>query len=450
MLFRLVTRVRRVGILSLSSLVVGGTVLILFARKVGSSSKDTLDNQSTPDRGQGVFRVGSQLSVQSWLAILGATFGLLSYGLTATYTHIFDCYSSWRAKRHDEYGGAQGLDYARYLNSQAQAPVMLGLYHGFPAFTLLRYAVAALGIGASLGYKFAVLEVTYFGTDTVPIDEVQLRPPPVQAVANGTVSPWVSDAPRLEPNHAFVHTIGYDDDSALVPPRAITMAGWANCNGLFDPRDWGVLITCEVVMVATLEENYTGFSMTNEGGWVRTESGAGGWFHGSSDRAVIDYRIPEPGRVEIRWGKWGSWVDDGQEAPAERRLAYKMRYAVAEMHRQVVSATCLHVYEGSGWKMAVSQVPIKVRSGNGSVPVNDKFLAAMLYTEGSGPRDGVSAILRAIMAGWGAQLAEMAPGEGSIPLLGHAPRNSEPFGTEDITGTYYEIMRVEYPFYYGE
>lgn len=215
-------------------------------------------------------------------------------------------------------------------------------------------------------------------------------------------------------------------------------------------------MTREVVMSAILREYSAGFFMDNEGGWVRTESSTGGWINGSSDRAVIDYRITEPGNVQIRWGRWGSWVTDSsgtQKPPAvERQVTYRMRYAVAEMHRKVADGACQHIFEGSGDVLAASELPIKVRSGNGSAPVNDKFLAALLYADGSGPRDGVSAIVRAIMAAWGAQLAEAAAEDGSIPPLGHAPRDSQPFGKEEA-GTYYEGMglsRVEYPFFYGD
>lgn len=84
-LLNLVIRIQRVGLLSLASLLAGGTVLILFALNVKTSG-----NIEADDIRQGVFRVGSQLSVQSWLAVLGITFGMLSYGLAATYTHGFD------------------------------------------------------------------------------------------------------------------------------------------------------------------------------------------------------------------------------------------------------------------------------------------------------------------------------------------------------------------------
>ncbi|KAK4129801.1 hypothetical protein N657DRAFT_677369 [Parathielavia appendiculata] len=188
----------------------------------------------TRTAGRGGFRFGSQLSVQSWLAILGATFGLLSHGLATTYTHVFDAWSTWRATRCDE---DPGFDYASYLNTQPQAPVV------------------ALGISTSVGYKFAVVEVRYQATEAMPVDRVRLRLPPLPAVENGTASPWVSGGPTSGTNRAFLHHLDYgssfsDEDDALLAPRVIVMDSWADCGGMFHPLDSGALVTWEVVLVA--------------------------------------------------------------------------------------------------------------------------------------------------------------------------------------------------------
>jgi hypothetical protein len=447
-------RIRRVGALSLASLVVGGVMLILFARNVGSSDASNIFNQRTKDSRQGVFRFGSQLSIQSWLAILGATFGLLSHGLAATHTHLFDSWSSWRATRCDE---DPGLDYACYLNTQAQAPVMLGFFHGFSFFVLLRYVVVALCIAASVGYKFAVVEVTYEGYEAIHVDQVQLRLPPLRGIENGTTSPWVSDDPMLDRNRAFIHEVSYGEESALRAPRAITMVGLANCSGVFHALDSGTLLTREVVMIATEEGTSYGRAnvTSNPGEWMRAESSTAGWFNESSERAVIDYRIAEPGTVQIQWARRGSWADDGsgtQQQRIEWRVTYRIRYAVVEVPRWVENSSCSHVFEYSSHLLAESELPIRTQSANGSVPINDRLLAGLLYTGGTGPRDGISAILRGIMAGWGAQTAETGPHD-DIPPLGHAPDNHEPFGkerTESAYRTRHAKSRVEYPFYKGE
>ncbi|KAB5536136.1 peptidase S8/S53 domain-containing protein [Coniochaeta sp. 2T2.1] len=418
----LTTRIQRVGILSLLSLVSSGIALILFAQNTGSSSAKNIRNQSTTDAGQGVFRIGSHLSVQTWLAILGATFAVLSHGLTGTYTHIFDSWCTLAAKKRPA-----SLNYTRYLNSQPHAPTILGLYHGFPSLVILHYIFLALAIALSVGYKFAVIEVTYRAVEELPLAQIRLQPPPARAVV--TTSPWITDAPMSEPNRAFVHHgLEYDDGvAALSPPRGVTMAGWANCSDAgFHPLDRGTLVTREVVMSATLEKE--GFG--GEGPYVMRKKEAAGW-----------YRVPEPGTVQIQWAKRGNWLDDAsgtQPGLAERRLTYRMRLAVAEMHRRVMNSSCEHIPGGSGDVLAVSERSITLRSAASSVVAgNQRFVAALLDVEGMGPRDGVSVILRGIMAGWGSQLADNGP-----PPLGHAPPHTEPFRKEEGTSTW---ICVEYP-----
>lgn len=210
------------------------------------------------------------------------------------------------------------------------------------------------------------------------------------------------------------------------------------------------------MVAALVEEGFGGegpFVMSKEAaaGWVRVETTIPGvWFNGSDELAVIEYRVPAPGTVQIQWAKRGSWLnDETQLGSAERRVTYRMRLAVAEMGRQVLNGSCEHIFEGSGEAMAVSQSSLKLTSAASSVVAGEqRFLAALLDVEGMGPRDGVSVIIRGVMAGWGSQLADTGDAR-----LGHAPPQTEPFGKEDTTGTFFAIMGksiTQYPFYDGE
>lgn len=116
MLLRLLTRVWRVGGLSLAALIVSGTILILFAVNVLNTKSSYFDDERS-DINQAVFRVGSQLSPQAWLTVLGVGFDLLSYGFTETYTHVFDTWCSSQARRNK----GPALNDARYLNSMPRA-----------------------------------------------------------------------------------------------------------------------------------------------------------------------------------------------------------------------------------------------------------------------------------------------------------------------------------------
>jgi hypothetical protein len=177
---RLLTRVRRVGGLSLAALIVGGTILILFAANVLNTKSSSFDDEPS-DKSQAVFGVGSQLSPQAWLAVLGVGFGLLSYNFTETYAHVFDTWCSWQASRNK----GLGLDYARYLNSMPRVPIMLGLCQGFSVFVLCRYIIMTLGITASVGYKFAVIEGTVETREQLP----PLRGLEMERQAPGSVTP---------------------------------------------------------------------------------------------------------------------------------------------------------------------------------------------------------------------------------------------------------------------
>lgn len=66
---------------------------------------------------------------------------------------------------------------------------------------------------------------------------------------------------------------------------------------------------------------------------------------------------------------------------------------------------------------------------DGSVPLSYNLLDAILFCDEVGPREGVSAFVDGVMAGWGAQLAEL---DVSDIRLGHAPPDIEPFGPETL------------------
>lgn len=343
---------------------------------------------------------------------------------------------------------------------------MSGLYHGFPVAVLCRYLVAALAVAASVGYKFVVvIPVTYGIEETLPLEHVQLRLPPLRGIENGTASPWLAEGPLLATNRAFFHYQrntswgrGYDMGDALRVPFNISMVGWANCTGLFNGQDHGVLVTREIIMVASMtEESGQVFMTSHQGEWARIQTSSQGWINGSNARAVIDYRIVEPGKVQIQWTKPGSWTEDAagsQAQPVERRLTYDMNYAVAEVRRRVRDGgSCSHLSDENGGPgpdiMARSLSPIKTRFANGSVPLNLKLIEAILYNDESGPREGVSAFVRGVMAGWAAQLADMETAEFR---LGHAPAHAEPFGEERTGDTWRVVLAqstVDYPWFTG-
>ncbi|EAQ91632.1 hypothetical protein CHGG_03567 [Chaetomium globosum CBS 148.51] len=453
----LLGRVRRVGLVSLSSLVVSGVSVILFAQNI-YTSRPSVDVPNPEDYRQAVFHVGSELSVQSWLAVLGVVFGILSYGLTASCVHFFDCWCSWRASRV----GGQGLDYARYLNSQPQAPVMAGLWHGFSLYVLCRYIFVALTIAASIGYKFAVIEVTTFDNDPVESSQVRLQLPPVRGLlADGTTSPWVGDYPLSVTNRAFFHEQriwtpeGYTTGDSFRTPLSITLAGWANCSGSFGTLDRGFLVSREIVMVANVtEDNTPNFLTSAVGNWTRVEGGVG-WIRGGTSRAVVEYRIQRPGQVQIQWAEAGSWVNDPSDTkvkPVITRLTYEMRLAAAEVRRLVENGSCSRVADESGNSpqfLSFGPAITRTKKADGTVPLNYKLLDAILDSDDIGPREGVSIFVQGVMATWAAELAEL--NDNGI-VFGHAPADAEPFGPENKKDSWNRLLadsKFGYPFFDG-
>ncbi|WAO84703.1 Hypothetical protein NCS54_00192600 [Fusarium falciforme] len=191
-------RLQRLGLLSLAALSLGGVVLILL-------SLNAIAN----------FRIGSGLSVQTWVALLGICFGAISYGTGDAYTHFFDWWCSRQATAQ------QGLDYARYLNSQPRAPTNIG-FRGLPRLVFGRYVVALLTVITSIGYKFGISEVSISTIMALAPEDIVLRLPPVDGFQNGTLSPWFSDTPGGGDNQAFHHMIL---GNQIAIPRGIFMVG---------------------------------------------------------------------------------------------------------------------------------------------------------------------------------------------------------------------------------
>ncbi|KAH6635845.1 hypothetical protein F5144DRAFT_546021 [Chaetomium tenue] len=170
------------------------------------------------------------------------------------------------------------------LNSPPQAPVVTGLWHGFPIYVLCRYVVVALAVAASIVYKFVVTEVTTFDNNPVESSQVQLQLPLVRGLlADGTTSPWVGDYPLSVASRAFFHEQrmwtppeGYTTGGSFRTSVSITVAGLADCSGSFGTLDRGFLVSREIVVVANVtEDNTPSFLSSAAGNWTRAEGGGG-------------------------------------------------------------------------------------------------------------------------------------------------------------------------------
>ncbi|KAK3321719.1 hypothetical protein B0H66DRAFT_601202 [Apodospora peruviana] len=189
-----ITRLRRLGVLSFTSLLAGGAILIFFGANVLTGKRlrgQTLD--ASKIKGQEPFTIGSHLSVKSWLAVAGRK--IISPSQSSQHDAAIGCGS---------YGGGGGLDYARYLNSQPRPPVTpLGFRAGYPTFILLRYLVVVLGTAASIGYKFTVINVTVLRNDPLDVSQVLLKVPPLRALESGVLPEDTSNMSAASPPYAI-------------------------------------------------------------------------------------------------------------------------------------------------------------------------------------------------------------------------------------------------------
>ncbi|KAM5354477.1 hypothetical protein ACJ41O_001124 [Fusarium nematophilum] len=428
------TRFRRLGLLSLCTLFAGGAILVFVG--VNVSGAPTRHPERIPPRGgaeQRPFRYGYSLSVQAWLAIVGIGFGLISHGLNEAYLHFFDWWCSRQARKD------AGLDYARYLNSQPRAPVVYGI-RGFPVWVSMRYLLAVASIAASIGYKFGIVEVPIQAIKSLNNFSFWVNEPPLKAVDFGDFSPWITDGPSKDSGQAFLHeTSGYDETE---PPTEIFAVGLADPN-LYGLDATGFIYSREIIMVAKLSEEPGPFVMVrDDASPLQTETSNVEWFGTDlTAPAVVEYRIVDPGKVQIQWAKADDDPDEDGRQSVAHRLTYTMRFAVAEVRRGL-----------SGSKPPVHEVlilssdekPVATTGGGESwLNSTQHWVEAALRDSGTTAEDGVSIIVRAAMAGW---LSE-------DPRFELVWDFEKPFGPEDTSDSHLAYVRerlkiqMEYPYY---
>ncbi|UZP45888.1 hypothetical protein NXS19_013700 [Fusarium pseudograminearum] len=341
-------RLQMLGTASLPALLVGGLILILVGANALSNPTSTRNPTASGEfgksrvSGQLAFKIGGEWSVQSWIAVTGVAFGLLSFGFAETYMHVFDAWCSRQAHC------VNGLDYARYLNSQARAPVRYGL-RGFPVFITLRYIITAMCIAASIGYKFAIVTPEVRVSENLGADVVNYLPHRMSMITNDSSfanpEPWISDIPLHNDSRAFSHAYpsipSYNNDAlehanTTVPPVSIIMVGHASCmhnetlNPYFSQTDIGIIFTRELALIAKHSEVKGTFTMTEDkGDWQRIEAS---------------------NKLEVQWAKAPNDSSNMWEVPVVQRSRYTINAGMAQVRRRLETQDCkgLIGFGGSG------------------------------------------------------------------------------------------------------
>lgn len=492
------TRLLKLGPISLLALFAGGLILILGAI---NALLPTDDNHSGGQNftvaigvGEGLnrFRVGSTWSVQAWIAILGVGFGLLSHGLHEAYAHLFDWWCSRKAQ------GGSGLDYARYLNTQPRAPVTYGV-RGFPALASLRYVLLASTIAASIGYKFGIGETTSPWAEHLRPDQLVAR------VANGTkpldayskASPWFKGG-----NQCFTYEfqklldeegrpqddtwgLGYGIadlrayDLSKAPLKVIMASQVSTKSYLTDlVYALGWITSREVVAVADLTEEQGNFTMSrDEGDWFRVQTLGENWSNDTQQqRVIVDYRALDRGKVQIQWAPLGPWLTDddaaNQTQQVTQRVTYNMYYATAEVGRTFFDTSeglSAGAFRGHTITMLAQggQFPSEKRSNEFLRGIRN-WVDAQVADEANRASDGVNAIVRAVMYGWARDDAWSAIKPPGLRELGWTsddksssdykgeylrilPTGEDPFGKEDDSRTQRSLFfpNAQYPYFDG-
>ncbi|KAH6658789.1 hypothetical protein F5X68DRAFT_145873 [Plectosphaerella plurivora] len=428
------TRVRRVGLLSIAALLLGGFVLIftgingLIGPAATNSNRQPLDNLVR------VFRYGYQLRVQVWIAVLGIGFGLLSYGFSGTYIHLFDWWCSRRSQRGD------GLDYGMYLNSQPQAPVFYGL-RGFTGFLTIRYLLVVASVATSVGYKFAIVdaELGLEGTLNVPLGllgDLWLEEP----------SFFIDKRDRTD---GFNRAFWYQDGDSYQPPESAIMTGLLECRGVLKEVKYGTLYTREIVIVANMtdvEGDDEPIQLNGKSDWHHTQTSGSGWSGNGADVAVQygSYRV---GEFDVRWTKidWSNAnVDINSTLPVLRHLRYKMHLAVAEVARGVEEGDCSLVQD----IQLLSNNIIKPWVG-GTKIMRDRLWAwadSMIISWAESTRTAIGSIIRVGMPGYLHFLSRSSTNF-TLRIL---PPGDYPFGPERLsTSRRFFSSSSSYPIFDG-
>ncbi|WKT53620.1 hypothetical protein QSH57_004204 [Fusarium oxysporum f. sp. vasinfectum] len=437
----LFTRLRRIGLLSLSTLFFGGLLLFLTGLN-GLIGSDSVEGKVPSRDNVRLFLYGSELSIQSWLAILGVGFGLLSYGFHEAYIHLFDWWCSNQAQR-------DGLDYGLYLNSQPQAPVLYG-YRGFTGLITLRYLLALISIGASIGYKFGIINAELKFVGHISKDNLHISIPTFDR-SDTNDNPWLADKPGYtkDGNRAFYHEEGEDRD----PPHSIIMAASMGCDfDILPAVGWGTIYSREYVIIANMtdldvkaESMVFGLQDYLNGDWLRIivyhhidDTFGGGWLNSSdSDSSpVVEFRFQQLDEVHIRWADYqpSNYYMNKGKWPVVRHVKYKLNYGVAEVRRQIKDGRCSMLEYNT--PIQLLSVDDKPPNHGDFVPVNKNFdgwiwARSILTSWGVNPRDGVSGILQVGMSLFGSWMVLLNDKDGTDHTFGKfVSADTRPYGSE--------------------
>ncbi|KAF7557977.1 hypothetical protein G7Z17_g261 [Cylindrodendrum hubeiense] len=310
-----------------------------------------------------------------------------------------------------------------------------------------------------IGYQFGLVEINVWSNIVIDPRLLKLSPLPPLEVDNTFLGPWAIDEGWNNQDKYFVAQLDLPQGPGDPPSQAV-MVGTLDCQAISESLslDLGVLSSREIVMVANLTNDEGPFEMTRDhDGWMRARTSNRYWFAEDDGqyRAVVDYRIVQPGNVQIQWARDGSWLSDddksegaSKSAPVVRRVTYNISYAVAMVAREVNyidHGDCASAFDAE--ILSVDSNPLTTDSKHGSLPHIWTWVDTMMGLEESDVNDGVTFLLQAVMAGWASPVLDDARGL----KIGLIKEDTKPFGPEKAASWegLPKLGREGHPFYSG-
>lgn len=416
---------KRLGAFSLVSLFLGSTGLILAAinyrlgagvyiHKLGVIEESTIRDNYTflglehppPPPSTRMLRFGNTFLLQYWLILVGLCVSSTLYGLSQAWIHLFDTICTRRARGYFPWKN-QNLDYGRYLNSLPNAPVTSGLRSGFWGMVVVKYMLISSSALLTVAYKLIFISVPGRFDGQIDVSGINWRQssyPLRYSTASvlttyGDLSDFVlegwSDGLQYGRSRAFDYTYPefYGDghygstewnasqiadwDLMQNGPPTIILNSIPDCaiNSVFETKDFGVLSSSEIVLLATRQQKMDrngmgGYVMTAQprapGRTRRIKVESRSWGKSPHDPKakatrgpfIIEYSIFEQGWFELKWSRYFEGWDCGQENingvncnDTDQALigyvSYNLTFGISQVKRVVEGDKC---QELGGWK----------------------------------------------------------------------------------------------------
>ncbi|EPS36761.1 hypothetical protein H072_9648 [Dactylellina haptotyla CBS 200.50] len=382
------------------------------------------------------FAFGYSLPINLWLSIIGVGFSLLFYGLSDAWKTFADLFFA-RSLSLDEILGSKPSRKCRGWDRHTTG-------------NLIKSIFILLGIVLAFMYKFTLQNVPYRSIKTLSPDQIRTYLPNVGPYHHSSL--WPRDAsPILTDTYSeYDHKnelFEFDSNVDIINGvKRITMMAHLDCGQWsLGPHNSGRLYTEEVVMAASrLDLRYTAnrpmksFMAAEKPSWVhrvRVNTLNNIWARepksayniiDNNPYYIVEFGIPSPGRVMIRWApdflEWNCGTKSrpcsGKNYEVIRQITYHVEYGVSIVLRthDVGDKICGVSPRKFGGAFSPVNPPFQAKP---FLPSDTKYLhdkvIASLYDSDSSPADVANTLVKVAMALWATKSIDVHLGKIHAP-----------------------------------